>query len=138
MTSRLLLDTCAAIWLVEGAPLADTARAAINAAYARGDAVLVSPITAWEIGLLISRGRVTAPITPSAWFRQLVSMEGIALATLPIEALIGSSFLPATPPRDPADRMIIATAREAGLAIVTRDRLILDYAAAGHVLAIPC
>ena len=45
-------------------------------------------------------------------------------------------MLPGSPPADPADRMLIATARRRGLTLVTADRRILDYAAAGHVQVI--
>jgi PIN domain nuclease of toxin-antitoxin system len=47
-------------------------------------------------------------------------------------------YSPGAPPRDPADRIVIATARALGLQLVTRDRAILAYADAGHVAAIPC
>ena len=46
--------------------------------------------------------------------------------------------LPDLAHRDPADRMLIATARRRDLILITRDRAILDYAAAGHVRAIAC
>jgi PIN domain nuclease of toxin-antitoxin system len=57
---------------------------------------------------------------------------------LGIEILADSCALPGKPPNDPADRIIIATARESDMTIVTRDRLILDYARAGHVRAMAC
>ncbi len=60
------------------------------------------------------------------------------LAKMPPEVLIESSFLPGEPPADPADRIIIATAREFGMRIVTRDRAMLSYARAGHAEAIAC
>ena len=136
--SALLLDTCAAIWMAGGEPLSEEATQVLNASYGRGASVSISPISAWEIGLLAARGRLTLAVTPAAWFRRLLSIEEMRLEDLSVDALIASSFLPGTPPRDPADRMIIATAREAGLTIVTRDRLILDYARAGFVAAIAC
>ena len=54
------------------------------------------------------------------------------------EVLIASSFLPGRIHLDPLDRIVIATARAHGLTILTRDRLILDYAAEGHVTALAC
>jgi PIN domain nuclease of toxin-antitoxin system len=54
------------------------------------------------------------------------------------EILIQSSFLPGDPPRDPADRIIIATARTVGYRLVTRDRLLLAYAEAGHIEGVAC
>jgi PIN domain nuclease of toxin-antitoxin system len=60
------------------------------------------------------------------------------LTELTPEVLISSSYLPGSPPRDPADRIIAATARVQGYRLVTRDRLLLDYAEAGHVEALAC
>ncbi len=138
MSSPFLLDTCATIWLMEGAPLSQNAMEEISAAYERSENLLVSPITAWEIGILVSRGRMPSVTTPSAWFKSLLAQEGISLATLSPDILIQSSSLPGDIHRDPADRIIIATARELGLAVVTRDQAILEYAEQGHVRAIEC
>ena len=60
------------------------------------------------------------------------------MADLSPEILSDSCLLPGKPPRDPADRMIISTARHQDLTIITRDRLILAYAGEGHVRAIAC
>ncbi len=141
MTSRpltILLDTCAAIWTSEGEAITKGAALALEEAYVASQAILVSPITAWERGMLASRNRVTSPLQPKAWFDRLLSKPGIELSPLTIEILTDCSFLPGPIHRDPADRIIIATARQQGLAIMTRDRKILDYADAGHVNAIPC
>jgi PIN domain nuclease of toxin-antitoxin system len=51
---------------------------------------------------------------------------------------LAASFLPGDFHNDPADRFLVATARVMGVALLTRDRKILDYAAAGHVRAIAC
>ncbi len=138
MARPLLLDTCATIWIVDNAPLSDAAVAAIDEAWDIGEPLRVSPITAWEMGLLVSRGRMPSVISPALWFRRLSSQPSVKLEDLTPDILINSSALPGTPPRDPADRIIITTAREVGLTIVTRDRLILDYAAQGHVSALAC
>jgi PIN domain nuclease of toxin-antitoxin system len=134
----LLLDTCAMIWLAADEPVAASATAAMDEAYRRDEAVWVSPISAWEIGILAARGRMTLSTSPQAWFRKALAQIGVALCVLEPETLIESSFLPGAPPRDPADRIVIATARALGLQLVTRDRAILAYADAGHVAAIPC
>ncbi len=134
----LLLDTCAAIWLVEDEPMASAALAEIDRAAAENVIVFVSPMTAWEIGMLNARGRLTMSMSPRAWFEALMAVPGVSLADLSTDILISSSFLPGTPPRDPADRMIAATARENGLKLITRDRLLLDYAAQGHIEALAC
>ena len=134
----LLLDTCAALWLVSGAEVSAEAKQALAHARKEGDTVYVSPITGWEIGLLALRGRFASPHPPKVWFDRLLAIEGVRMADLPPFTLIDSSFLPGQPPRDPADRIIIATARDQELTIVTRDRQILSYSSAGHVLALTC
>jgi len=88
--------------------------------------------------MLMSRGRLKSRLSPRAWFSRLIGVDGVALANLSPDILLESNALPGIPPRDPADKIIIATARETGLTIVTRDQLILDYAADGHVLALAC
>jgi PIN domain nuclease of toxin-antitoxin system len=54
------------------------------------------------------------------------------------DVLIASSFLPGSPPSDPIDRIIIATARENDLTLVTRDRKILAYGEAGYISVLKC
>ena len=60
----LLLDTCAVIWLSEGEKLADPAIDLLKAADDAGQFTYISPISAWELGLLASRGRIQLLITP--------------------------------------------------------------------------
>jgi len=134
----LLLDTHAAIWITKNEPIADRAMEAMNAAHQAGGAVFVSAITAWEVGLLVARNRLKLLMTPQRWFAQLLSLPGMHLAELSPDILMASSFLPGAPPRDPADRIIIATAREHGAALITRDRLILNYGQDGQVSTIAC
>jgi PIN domain nuclease of toxin-antitoxin system len=134
----LLLDTCAAIWLAEAEAFAPEAAQVLEDAYDAGTGVYISPITAWEIGLLNSRGRLTLLIKPQLWFERLFAVLNFRLADMSPQLLIASSFLPGLAPRDPADRIIAATAREYGYRLVTRDRLLLAYAEQGHIQAITC
>jgi PIN domain nuclease of toxin-antitoxin system len=136
--SRLLLDTHAAIWLVEGQSLSTAAKEALAAATANHEDAFVSPMTAWEVGMLAARGRVRMPLTPLLWFERLAGSPGIALAELSVRVLIASSFLPGMPPRDPIDRILIATAREEDYRLVTRDKEVLEYAELGHVKVLAC
>jgi PIN domain nuclease of toxin-antitoxin system len=57
---------------------------------------------------------------------------------MPPELLIASSYLPGDPPRDPADRIIVATARDLGATLITRDRALLGYGEQGHVSVVEC
>jgi PIN domain nuclease of toxin-antitoxin system len=134
----LLLDTCAAIWLAEAESIAKEATRVLEEVYDAGAGFYVSPITAWEIGLLNSRGRLALLIKPQLWFQRLFEILSFRLADMSPQLLIASSFLPGTPQRDPADRIIAATAREYGYRLVTRDRLLLAYAEQGHIQAVIC
>jgi PIN domain nuclease of toxin-antitoxin system len=139
MSGRLLLDTCAVIWMAtDENQMSRDARQALDEAFFADLAVGVSPITAWELGLLGRSGRLPAPIQPARLFERFASAEGIRLEALTPAILIDSSFLPGEFHNDPADRIIVATARTLELTVVTRDRAILDYARQGYVLALPC
>jgi PIN domain nuclease of toxin-antitoxin system len=138
MRPPLLLDTCAAIWLAEDQPISRAATKIFEETYDAGVAVYVSPITAWEVGMLVSRGRLAIQIKPQLWFQRLIDVLDFRLAEMPADLLIASSFLPGNAPRDPADRVIAATAREYGYILVTRDRPLLYYAKQGHIQALGC
>lgn len=138
----VLLDTCAVIWLATGASMADGALAAITEA-ATADALYVSPVSAWEIGML-SRPKAGRPEIvqflpdPKSWFRRFTSAPGIREAGFTPEIAIDASWLPGELHGDPADRLLIATARTLGCPIVTRDHKIIAYGAAGFVRVLPC
>lgn len=131
--SDLLLDTCAVLWLANGADLTAEARGAIEE-----KDLHVSPISAWEIANLVRKSRIalTVPVVP--WFRQAIDKLQAATPELTVEILANSSSLPGSPPDDPADRIIIATARETDMVVVTRDSQILSYSRAGHVRTLVC
>ncbi|HZL31431.1 MAG TPA: type II toxin-antitoxin system VapC family toxin [Pseudolabrys sp.] len=134
----LLLDTCAVIWINEDEPIKPEAVALMNTAYAQGVTTFVSAITAWEVGLLTSRERLRLLVTPEKWFSKILDLPGAALAPLSPEILIASSYLPGKPPRDPADRIVAATARDLGATLITRDSALLTYGKQGHVNVIAC
>jgi len=134
----LLWDTHAAVWISDKTPIAQPALDALAAAYSEDAASYVSPITAFEVGLLVSRGRLQLLIRPERWFANLFEMPGVKLADMSPDLLIASSYLPGKPPRDPFDRIIAATARELGATLITRDRALLDYGEQGHVSVVEC
>jgi PIN domain nuclease of toxin-antitoxin system len=72
------------------------------------------------------------------WFDALLAMPGIRLANLTPKVLVDSTALPGTPPSDPADQIIAASARLYGFRLITRDSKLLDYARQGHILATKC
>jgi PIN domain nuclease of toxin-antitoxin system len=134
----LLWDTCAAIWIYEKARLAQSAIDAMGEAHRRGIPSYVSPISAWEVGMLVSRGRLQLLIRPERWFANLFDAPGVELAPLSPDVLIASSHLPGKPPKDPTDRILAATARELGATLITRDRALLAYGNQGHVAVLEC
>jgi PIN domain nuclease of toxin-antitoxin system len=138
MSEPLLLDTCAVIWIANDEPIGKEARNAIAAALEADEAIFVSPITAWEIGLLAARSRISLQMSPEKWFDRLLGAPGVRLADMPPSVLIASSYLPGDTPADPADRIIAATAREFDMRVVTRDRRLLAYAESGYCRALAC
>ena len=113
-------------------------RTAIRAAHTANVGVYVSPITAWEIGTLTAKGRVQLTLSPDVWFETLLAMPGVRLAALTPKILLVSTSLPGTPPNDPSDRIIAATARVHGHVVITRDKKLLAYGQAGHIRARAC
>ena len=133
----LLLDTHAAIWLSRD-ELRASASEKLDEAARAGVATFLSPITAWEVGQLVSRNRLSLGATPQRWFARILAMPNWHLAALSPDILIASSYLPGRPPRDPADRVLLATARDLGATLVTRDRAILAYGESGQVSTLAC
>lgn len=130
MSSSLLLDRHALVWLVEGdAQLSAAARRAITAA----PAIWVSAITPWEIGMLVAKGRLTFAKDVQEWVDEVLTLPGVRLAPLSPAIAIASSRLPGELHGDPADRLIAATARHHDLTLITADAKLLDYGAAGHL-----
>jgi PIN domain nuclease of toxin-antitoxin system len=138
MSGNILLDTCAAIWVTENAMLRNEAISALDRSADLRIPVMISPVSAWELGMLVSRKRYPLPITVQAWFDDLIVPPYSESVELTIAIMIDSSFLPGSPPKDPFDRILVAIARAKGYRIMTRDRKIIDYADQGHVQVIPC
>jgi PIN domain nuclease of toxin-antitoxin system len=134
----LLLDTCTLIFMTEKARLAVAAVETMQATSEGGGATYISPISAWEIGMLASRGRMQLLLRPERWFANLFEVPGVRLADMSPDLLIASSYLPGRPPGDPFDRIIAATARDLGATLITRDRALLDYGEQGHVRVVEC
>lgn len=137
-SGALLLDTCAIIYLANGVPLPASVLGLLAQAQS-GDGILVSPISAWEIGLLSRKAGAPKFLPdPNTWFGVFMAQSGVHLTPLTADVAIGSAHLPEPLHGDPADRLLIATARALDLPILTSDRKILAYAEAGHVRAIAC
>jgi PIN domain nuclease of toxin-antitoxin system len=110
--------------------LAKTERAA------RAGALRVSVMSIWEVGMLESKGRLELKINCAEWVRQALATPGLALVTLSPEIAIESSRLPGQFHGDPADRLLVATARIVGLSLMTKDDRLLEYGRRGFVKVI--
>ena len=114
----IVLDTHAWIWWAASpARLSVRARAAIDAAGVVG----VSAISVWELAMLVAKKRLELDRDVLAWARQALALPRVALLPLSPEIAVASSGLPAEFPGDPADRIIVSTAREDGAAVVSKD-----------------
>jgi PIN domain nuclease of toxin-antitoxin system len=137
MTAPLLLDTHAWIWLMEGAPGIPAAPRALVEQAAIAGRLWVSAISVWEVAMLASKGRVVFSTDVHAWVRQALAAPGLHLAPLSPEIAVASASLPGEFHGDPADRILIATARSLSAKFVTADRAILAYGRLGHLATLP-
>ena len=92
-----------------------------------GSGIGVSAISCWEIAKLAELGRLVLPCPVSAWFDQAVAYPGITLLELTPEVAVESTRLPGSFHRDPADQLIVATARVHDCALITADDRIREY-----------
>lgn len=103
---------------------------------AAGEAALFVPaITPWEIAMLVEKGRLALGRDVAQWLEATLGLPGIRLAALSAEISVDSVRLPGSFHPDPADRMIVATARAFDALLLTADRAILAYGGQGYVRA---
>jgi PIN domain nuclease of toxin-antitoxin system len=122
----IVLDTHIWVWWVHGdEQLTPAQRDAITANEA--DLIGVSAISCWEIAKLVEYRRLGLPSPLEEWFEQALSYPGVQLLALTPEIAVESTRLPSEFHRDPADQIIVATARVYGCALVTSDDKILNY-----------
>ncbi|MEM9273740.1 MAG: type II toxin-antitoxin system VapC family toxin [Cyanobacteria bacterium P01_F01_bin.143] len=134
----ILLDTHTWIWLFSGSKeLATETIAYINLLGSKGK-VFVSAISVWELSMLVAKNRITLAKPINQWVEESLDQPGVNLSVLTPEIAIESSFLPGNFHGDPADRMIVATARLNDLTLLTRDRKILSYGKNGYVFCHKC
>jgi PIN domain nuclease of toxin-antitoxin system len=122
----IILDTHIWIWWVHGDRQLKKHQAEVIAAHEEDD-IGVSAISCWEVAKLVEYGRLTLPCSLESWFDQALSYPGIRLLPLTPEIAIESTRLPGVFHRDPADQMIVATARILDCPLITSDRKIVDY-----------
>jgi PIN domain nuclease of toxin-antitoxin system len=133
----MVLDTHVWLWVVEGdrSQSAPHALQEIDDASRRGD-LLVSAISVWAVAMLEKTGRISLSRPLEEWVQSALRAPGTQLLPLSPEIASESARLPGSAHGDPADRILIASARVTDGKLATRDRVILDYAAGGHLTAL--
>jgi PIN domain nuclease of toxin-antitoxin system len=121
---NLLLDTAAFLWLCAGTE--QLSSAAASALADQANTVSVSAVTAWEIGLKAARGKLKLPAPVETWFPAMIQHHRLDLLAIEAATAIASTRLPAVH-ADPFDRLLVATACERGLWLITPDTLIAKY-----------
>ena len=131
--SAALLDTHVLVWLVAGnGQLRPLARQRIESA-AQQQQLWVSAITPWEIGMLAAKGRLVLDRGVMDWLAAALSLPAVRLAALEPAIAVASTRLPGELHGDPADRLVVATARALGATLITADAALLAYGGLGHV-----
>jgi PIN domain nuclease of toxin-antitoxin system len=105
---------------------------AIEAAALSGN-LLLSIISVWEVGLLESKGRLELFKPCEQWVQEALATPGLTLVPLTPEIAIHSTRLPGELHRDPADRILVATARVMGARLATCDEQLIEYSKGGHI-----
>lgn len=122
---NLLLDTCAILWIVgEPGKISELTTSILQEP---GREVYVSAISCGEIACAAQRGRIQLDSHWKTWFRKYVELNNWELVPLDLGIMEEAYSLPECFHADPADRVIVATARKMSLAVVTGDAKILDY-----------
>ena len=120
----ILLDTCALLFLAHGASALSPAAA--DAIRSPGAMVAVSAISAFEVGQKAARNQLQLPLPVDQWFVRMLRQH--LLRELPLTGTIAAraALLPSIH-RDPFDRILIATAMEHQLTLLTPDQTIRQY-----------
>lgn len=124
----IVLDTHALIWWVNGNDqLSPDALQAIETELAADQQILLSVISAWEISMLVEKGRLVLTMDVGDWLKTVESIEGVTFVPIDLDVAVQSVRHPDELHPDPADRMIIALARHHAAPLITADAKIQAY-----------
>jgi PIN domain nuclease of toxin-antitoxin system len=123
----IVLDTHALVWWVNGDDtLSKKAKAAIERELDGGQ-IIVSAISAWEIAMLVEREKLVLSMDVASWLTTVSAIDAVRFMPVDVEIGLKSIDLLGEFHKDPADRMIVATARKLAVPLVTRDEKIRVY-----------
>ncbi|MBI4027741.1 MAG: type II toxin-antitoxin system VapC family toxin [Verrucomicrobia bacterium] len=122
----IVLDTHIWVWLVNGDSALSPTKAAVLMPHEPGG-FGVSAISCWEVAKLVERGRLVLSLPVAEWLDSALAHPGICLLPLDPEIAVASTQLPASFHKDPADQIIVATARVYDCPLATNDHEILAY-----------
>ncbi|WP_298437537.1 type II toxin-antitoxin system VapC family toxin [Geobacter sp.] len=123
----IVLDTHAWVWWVSSSEmLGAAARRAVDEA-ARAHELFVSTISAWEVAMLVEKGRLSLTLDVRDWIARSEALPFLTFVPLSNAIAVESVRLPGFPHADPADRIIVATALSLGAILVTKDEKISAY-----------
>ena len=124
----IVLDTHTLVWWVTGdVALSKKAKTAIDREL-NGGQIIVSAISAWEIAVLVERERLVLSMDVESWLATVAKIDAVRFIPLDVGIALKSVDLPGSFHKDPADRMIVATARKLAVPLVTKDEKIRAYA----------
>jgi PIN domain nuclease of toxin-antitoxin system len=122
----ILLDTHVWVWWVNESPMGSKDMLRIIQEH-QDDGLGVSIISCWEVAKLVERGRLELSTTVEHWIEQALAYPGVELLELTPRIAVESTQLPGEFHRDPADQMLVATARVYDIPLLTADSKLLDY-----------
>ncbi len=130
---NFLLDTHVWIWLQEADKQLPLPTVRMLESVQAERRLFASAISVLEIAQLEIKGRIQLTSNIHAWLEESFVDNGIQLLTLSPKIAVESTRLPGNLHRDPADRILAATARIEGMTLLTRDTRLLDYGRKGHL-----
>ena len=130
----IVLDTHVWFWLAVGDPrLAEkeTIKSLLDG-FSEFE-VHISAITPWEIGMLEAEQRIVLKCDCLTWLTESICKTGVRIIPLTTEISVEATHLPGSFHGDPADRIIVASTRQTGGRLLTRDQQIIEYGAQGYL-----
>ena len=124
----VVLDTHVLVWWLNGdKKLSLKAKKALGKCKKQHSSIKVSAICAWEIAMLVEKGRLVINMDVDSWLGEANKIPAISFVPIDVEIAVKSTSLPGSFHKDPADRMIVSLARHLALPLVTADQQILNY-----------